>query len=164
MTSTIDMSTPVTRGELIEELAKIDHRSDEKFANLEFRIDNKLANLESRIDDKLANLESRIDDKLANLESRIDDKLTNLESRIEQKFDHKLDLWGGAMLARIAVSENHLRDLALHVVASEQRLSAELARHVGALQASRSLQLSAFEDKYCDLPARVRRLEDRRGS
>jgi exonuclease VII large subunit len=153
MTSTADMSTPVTRGELIEELAKSDLRLDDKFANFE-----------SRVDDKLAKLESRLDDKLAKLESRLDDKLVNLESRIEQKFDHKLDLWGGALLARIAVSENRLSDLALHVVASEQRLSADLARHIGALQESISLQLSAFEDKYCDLPARVRRLEDRRGS
>lgn len=89
-TDATDMSTPVTRGELREELAKF-------------------------------------------------------EIRLDQKFDQKLDLWGGALLARIAESE--------------KRMIAELARHCNAIQEALLKQISAIDEKYRDLPARVRRLE-----
>jgi hypothetical protein len=85
---TIDMSAPVTRGELREELA-----------------------------------------------------------RFEQKLDQKLEIWGGALLARIADSE--------------RRMLAELSRHCNAMQEALSKQLSIIDEKYSDLPARVRRLEAR---
>jgi hypothetical protein len=81
-----DMSTPVTRGELKEELAKF-----------------------------------------------------------EIKLDQKLELWGGALMARIADSE--------------RRMIAELARHCSAMQEVLSKQISTIDEKYSDLPARVRRLE-----
>jgi len=97
MNSAIDMSTPVTRGELKEELGS--------------------------------------------LESRFDQKLGSLESR----FDQKLDLWGGALLARITDSERRLLD--------------ELARHAGAIQETLTKHILAIDDKYRDLPDRVRRLE-----
>jgi hypothetical protein len=97
MNGAIDMSTPVTRSELKEELGS--------------------------------------------LESRFDQKLGSLESR----FDQKLDLWGGALLARI--------------VASERRLLDELARHTGAIHELLSKNISVVDEKYRDLPDRVHRLE-----
>ena len=101
MLDATDMSTPVTRGELREEIAQ---------------------------------LETRLDQKLENLESRLDQKLGNLESRLETR----LDLWGGALL---------------------ERLMTELARHTRASQEAMSAQISVFDEKYADLPARVTRLE-----
>jgi hypothetical protein len=100
-----DMSTPVTRGELKEELAKF-------------------------------------------------------ETRFDQKLDQKLELWGGALLARIAASEQRmLAALAQQILASEQRMLTELSRHCGAMQESLSKQISVIDEKYNDLPGRVRRLE-----
>jgi hypothetical protein len=112
VTDVIDMSTPVTRGELREELAQLEHR---------------------------------FDGKLEGLETRIDGKLEGLEKRIEHKFDGKLDLWGGALLARI--------------VESEKRVLGELARHTQAVLESMTKQISAVDEKYQDLPGRTERLE-----
>jgi hypothetical protein len=100
------MSTPVTRGELREELAQLEIRLEQK------------------------------------LEQKFDQKL----ERLEQRFDQKLELWGGALLARIAESE--------------QRLLTEMARHINAAYEAMTKQISAIDEKYADLPARVRRLED----
>jgi flagellar biosynthesis/type III secretory pathway chaperone len=60
-------------------------------------------------------------------------------------FDQKLELWGGALLARITESE--------------QRLLTELGRHTRAIQEAMTAQISVIDEKYADLPARVRRLE-----
>lgn len=96
-----DMSTPVTRGELRDELAQLENRIERKF-----------------------------DDKLGHL---------------ERKFDDKLDLWGGALLARITESE--------------KRMINELARHAQALFEAMTQQISIIDEKYNDIPARVTRLE-----
>lgn len=66
-------------------------------------------------------------------------------AKFEVRLDQKLELWGGALLDRIA--------------ASERRMLAELARHCGAMQESLSKQISVSDDKYNDLPGRVRKLE-----
>jgi hypothetical protein len=73
------------------------------------------------------------------------DELEQLEARLDRKLDQKLETWGGALLARIA--------------SGEQRTLSELARHVQAIQESLSTQVSAIDEKYEDLPRRVRRLE-----
>jgi hypothetical protein len=57
----------------------------------------------------------------------------------------ELDLWAGALLARMEVFE--------------QRLLAELARHIKAAFESMSAQISVIDEKYADLPPRVGRLE-----
>jgi hypothetical protein len=54
-------------------------------------------------------------------------------------------MWGGALLARIELGE--------------QRMFTELARHTRAIQESMLTQISVVDDKYDDLPARVRQLE-----
>jgi hypothetical protein len=122
-----DMSSPVTRGELREELAQLESRIERRF--------------DVKLDDKLGALERKFDDKLDHLERKIDDKLGGLE----RKFDSKLDLWGGALLARIAESE--------------KRVVAELARHTQAVYESMTKQISVIDEKYRDLPGRVTGLE-----
>ena len=107
-TFTDDMSTPVTRGELRDELQQ-------------FKV-----------------------------------SLEHLEQKLDQKFDQKLEMWGGALLARIDVNE---RRFAQQIASAEQRLIAELARHTRAIQESMSTQISVVDEKYNDLPARVRQLE-----
>jgi hypothetical protein len=78
------------------------------------------------------------------------EELQQLEQKLEQKLAHlatktELEMWGGALLARIELGE--------------QRLFTELARHTRAIQESMSTQISAVDDKYDDLPARVSQLE-----
>jgi hypothetical protein len=76
------------------------------------------------------------------------DELQQLEARVDRKLerlDEKLEAWGGALLARIE--------------SGEQRMLAELARHAKAIQEALSTQGSAIDEKYADLPRRVRRLE-----
>ena len=130
MTTSSDMSTdmtaPVTRAELREELGQLERRSDGKLEGLEHRIDGKLEGL-------------------------------------EQRFDGKLELWGGALLARIDEVSARVDTMGISLVArieaGEQRMFAELARHFGAIQETFSRQISAVDEKYADLPARVSKLE-----
>ena len=145
MTVPSDMSAPVTRGELRDELQQ-----------LEGRFDGKLERLEGRFDQKLEKLEARLDQKLEKLEARVDHKLDKLEER----FDQKLEIWGGALLARIETSEQRMvATMQASLDAQERRLLAELARHAGAIQESVSMQIRVIDEKYADLPARMSRVE-----
>lgn len=102
-----DMSTPVTRGELREELAQLD-----------------------------------------------------------QKFKQWLEIWGGALLARIESTEHRLNErielseqrltqriesgeqrLIQRIESSEQRLHAELARHTSAVHESMTTQIAVLDEK-----------------
>jgi hypothetical protein len=103
-----DMSSPVTRGELRDDLAQLEDRIERKF----------------------------------------DDKL----DRLERKVDNNLDLWGGALAAQIS-------ELAAQMRESEKRMLNEIARHTQAGFESMTRQISAVDEKYKDLPARVARLE-----
>ncbi|MBC7974183.1 MAG: hypothetical protein H7138_04305 [Myxococcales bacterium] len=114
-----DMSSPVTRSELRDELAQLEHRMERTF-----------------------------DDKLDRLERTFDDKL----DRLERKFDNNLGLWGGALAAQIS-------ELAAQMRESEKRMLNELARHSQAGFESMTTRISAVDEKYNDLPARVARLE-----
>lgn len=77
-------------------------------------------------------------------------------AHLEQRFDGKLELWGGPLLARIEAVSTHLE---ARIEAGEQRMLAELARHSGAILEAVSTQISVIDEKYADLPARVNRLE-----
>jgi len=107
-----DMSTPVTRGELREELAQLATKAE-------------VALLATKAE--LAQLASQMATKA---------DLAQLASQMATKAD--LEIWGGALF---------------------ERLMTELARHTRAIQETLSAQLSTFDDKYADLPARVSRLE-----
>ena len=109
--------------------------------------------------------------------------------QFEARFDQKLEMWGGALLERIKASEQGLIErikasehrlierikaseqcLIERIKASEQRLIeriddserrllTELARHTRASHEEMSTQVSVIDEKYADLPPRVRRLE-----
>jgi len=108
-----NMSAPVTRGELREEL--------------------KL--LRAEIHQAIAPLATKAE--LAPLATKAE--LAPLATKAE------LELWGGALLARID--------------SSQQQLQADLARHANALHEWLGSMLRAHDEKYTDLPGRVGRLE-----
>jgi hypothetical protein len=120
MSNVADMSTPVTRGELKEELDLL---------RQEFR------------------------QAIAPLATKAE--LAPLATKVE------LEIWGGALLARIQSSEQGLKELKELIKASERQLQADLARHAGALFESMSALIKGLDEKYADLPGRVTVLETR---
>ena len=105
MLDAMDTSTPVTRGELREEIAQLETRLDQKLENLESR-------LETRLDQKLENLETRLDQKL---DRKLDQKLVHVATKAD------LDLWGGALLERL------LTELARHTRASQEAMLTQIS-------------------------------------
>jgi len=108
------------------------------------------AQFEIRLEQRLAQLATKAE--LAQLATKAE--LAQLATKVE------LEIWGGALLARIASGEQRLLDRMIERIdASEQRLLMELARHTRAIQETLSGQISIVDEKYADLPARVSRLE-----
>ena len=143
MMATTDMSTPVTRGELRAEFEQFEQKLEQK--------------LEQKFAEKLASLVTK---------AELEERLAPLATKIE------LEHWGGALLARITAGEQrtirleHRIDELEHrmierIEGSEQRLLTELARHARAIQEAVSTQISVIDEKYANLPARVKRLETR---
>ena len=130
MTTSSSMPTPVTRSELREELGQ-----------LEQRFDGKLEHWGGAL---LARIEAGEQRMLARIEAGEQRMLTRIEDG-EQR-----------MLTRIEDGEQ--RTLA-RIEDGEQRMLADLARHARAIQEAVSTQISVIDDKYADLPARVRRFE-----
>jgi TolA-binding protein len=85
----------------------------------------------------------------------------------------ELDIWGGALVARIQHGEQRLDNLERgqerliglvqqtqqQIQQSEQRLLAELARHTSAVYEGMRTQIKASTEPLDDLPGRVNRLE-----
>lgn len=71
------------------------------------------------------------------------------------KLDQKLEIWGGALADRISKVEQRLDRLEKRV----DGLYVELARHTQAILEALQGRLTAFDEKYADLPGRVARLE-----
>ena len=112
MAKASNMSAPVTRGELREEL---------NLLRAEFR-------------EAIAPLATK-----AELAQAIAPLATKAE----------LELWGGALMARLDGAIQHLH----------RELQADLARHANALPEWLGSMLRAHDEKYTDLPGRVSRLE-----
>jgi len=92
--------------------------------------------------DELTNLERRVDRRFEQVDRRLEQmtaQLTTMATKVE------LELWGGALMARIEQSE--------------KRLMMEIARHTQANHEVSMRLLAAIDDKYTDLPGRVSRLE-----
>jgi len=94
--------------------------------------------------------------------------VTRGEMRTElERLEQKLEMWGGALLARIESGEQRLIErmkageqrLIERIDSSERRLLTELARHTRASYEEMSTQISVIDEKYADLPPRVSRLE-----
>ena len=112
-----NMSAPVTRGELREEL--------------------KL--LRAEIHQAIAPLATKAELAPLATKAELEQAVAKLATKAE------LELWGGALLARID--------------SSQQQLQADLARHANALHEWLGSMLRAHDEKDTDLPGRVGRLE-----
>jgi hypothetical protein len=112
MMDSTDMSTPVTRGELREELELFATKRD-------------LESLATKRD--LESLATKRD--LDSLATKLE--LDSLATKRE------LELWGGALRA--------------HIDRTEQRLSAELARHVGAIHEAMAAWFAASGTRICPI-------------
>jgi hypothetical protein len=84
MNGTIDMSTPVTRSELKEELGSLESRFDQKLGSLESSFDQKLDSLESRIDRKLDLWGGALLDRIIASERRLLDELARHTGAIHE--------------------------------------------------------------------------------
>jgi TolA-binding protein len=123
MTNEANMSMPVTRDELRDELAQLEQRVDLRFEQVDQRFE--------QVDQRFEQVDQRFE--------QISGQLTKMATKVE------LELWGGALMARIEQSE--------------KRLMTELARHTQANHEASLRLLAAIDDKYTDLPGRVSRLE-----
>jgi len=112
--------------------------------------------------------------------------VTRSELREElAQLERKLEIWGGALLARIQSGEQRIQSgqqrllariesgeqrllariesgehrMLERIDASEQRLLAELARHTRASSEEMSAQISIIDEKYADLLPRVSQLD-----
>lgn len=93
----------------------------------------------------------------------------NMDEPVTRRELHEaLDLWGGAIMSRMdAMFAAQTAHLTAHLdarmdarfAATEQRLSAELARHVQASEERLRVFIAALDEKYSDLPPRVAALE-----
>jgi hypothetical protein len=90
--------------------------------------------------------------ELVQLETRFDRRLAHLETKARGD----LEIWGGALLARIESGEQRMIE---RMEGLEQRLLAELARHTKAISESMATQISIIDERYADLPARMSRVE-----
>lgn len=84
------------------------------------------------------------------LREELEQRLAPLATKAE------LEIWGGALLARIESSEQRQIE---RIDRTEQRLHVELARHAKALHESMVTRISASDEKSKGLPERVSRLE-----
>jgi ferritin-like metal-binding protein YciE len=122
------MSTPATRGELREEIERLDLRLEIRLAQMATKAD--LDRLDQTFEQRLAQMATKGD--LDRLDQKFEQRLAQTATKTD------LEMWGGALL---------------------ERLLTELARHTKAIQETLSRQVSTFDDKYADLPARVSHLE-----
>jgi hypothetical protein len=155
MVASTDMSTPVTRGELREDLEQFRQELKQEFVHLATK--EELAQLATKAE--LVHLATK--EELAHLATKED--LAQLATKAELAHlatKRELELWGGALLARIGSNEQRLEQrLIERIDGTEQRLSAELARHAGAIHESMSAMFAASDEKYADLPGRMNRVE-----
>jgi hypothetical protein len=124
-----DMTAPVTRGELREELAVLRQEVHQRISSLEEKHGGILEN------------HGRV------LEHH--SRLLENHGRLLEKNGRDLELWGGALLERMKESEQRLA----------KQLGAEIARHIGAIQEDMQKQFAAFHEAFGDLPERMRRVE-----
>jgi hypothetical protein len=113
MTDVIDMSTPVTRGELRDELAQ-----------LENRIDDKLDHLERKFDDKLDHLERKFDDKLDLWGGALLARITESEKRLVGELARHTQAVLESMTKQISVVDEKYNDLPGRVVRLEVEVDA----------------------------------------
>lgn len=136
MSDGMDMSSYVTRGEFEDRLAVLATKDDLK-TGLEIWGGALLARIESS--------EQRSIQSMLALEQRMHHSMQTSMQALEQRMCGSMQ----ALEQRMCGS----------MLALEQRLLDELGRHTRAVQESMQQQVAVLDDKYGDLPGRVKRLE-----
>jgi DNA repair exonuclease SbcCD ATPase subunit len=149
-----DMTAPVTRGELQQELAPLHQRLSS--------LEQKHGEILARHTETLAKQDETLA-KHTEMLAKQDETLAR-HTEMHERQDKNFGLWTGAFLARIEQSEKRQSmELTRQIKALKKELrvelGAEFARHAKAIQEDMRRQFAAFEDKYADLPARMRRVE-----
>jgi chromosome segregation ATPase len=141
-----DDMAAVTRSELREELEKLEPRFEQIDQRFE-QIDQRFEQIDQRFE--------QIDQRFEQIDQRfeqIDQRLEPLQG-MEQRLEQRMDLWGHALRAELT------RLFREQLVAIQQQLSIELARHSRANAEDLTKRIAAVDDKYRDLPPRVAALE-----
>jgi DNA anti-recombination protein RmuC len=135
----MDRSSPVTRGEFEDRLAVLATKDDLRtsleiwggalLARIETGEHRLLGQMEA-MDQRLSARMEAMDQRLSASVEAVDQRLTQVEQRLLQGMQ-----------------------------AMEQRLLDELGRHTRAAQEAARMQIAVLDDKYGDLPKRVKRLE-----
>src|SRR6185436_4042711 len=124
------MTTPVTRGELREELGQLEIRFDHKLEQLETRIDHKLEQLETRFDQKLEQLETRFETRMM---AALETALQASEKRMTAELARHANAIHEAVAKHISVIDEKYADLPGRV----SRLETIVAGQNGAPRKSR---------------------------
>lgn len=76
---------------------------------------------------------------------------------LREELTRALEIWGGALHSRIEEGERRLEQ---RIDQRFEQMSIDLARHTNAILESFRIQISAIDDKYKDLPGRMKHVED----
>ena len=142
MSNATDMSTPVTRAELREELAKMATKAE---------LREELAKMATKAD--LREETEKIRAQMAT-KTELREETDKIRAEMATKTD--LEVLGRALLARIESGEHRL---STQMNDMEQRLHLELAGYARAHHEQMVSLISIIDEKYADLPGRVKRLE-----
>ncbi|MDB4954162.1 MAG: hypothetical protein JWO36_1731 [Myxococcales bacterium] len=179
-----DMTMPVTRGELREELDsfktdvgaaihRFESRTLERFTAVEHKsevLGERVSRVETRLtglEDKVSALDHKVtalDDKVTGLDHKVtalDHKVTGLDHKVTA-LDHKvtaLDHKVTALDHKVDGLAQQVTGLSQQVADLPKQLSAELAQHVHVIGEQFRAQISVVDEKYQDLPRRVDKLE-----
>ena len=82
-----DMSTPVTRGELREDLAQLERRFDDKLERLEHKIDDKLELWGGALLARITESEKRVVGELARHTQAVFESMTQQISVVDEKYN-----------------------------------------------------------------------------
>jgi hypothetical protein len=94
---------------VLDAMAAMDERWDERIAALEARWDERFAALEARWDERFAALEARWDERFVALESRWNERFVASEARSDERqgsFEQRLEIMDGAWQDRLAASDS----------------------------------------------------------
>jgi hypothetical protein len=140
-----NLSAPITRGELREELALFRETlvSKSEFEATVAKLATK-AELREAIAGAIAPLATK-----AELREAIAGAIAPLATKVE------LELWGGALDAKISNLDEAIRSM-------PERLAVENARHFAVIYEAVRRDISVVDEKYADLPRRVTDLESSR--
>ncbi len=120
MTSNVtDMSTPITRGELRDELAQLENRIDHKLDHLERTFDHKLDHLERKFDHKLDMWGGALRAQIAESETRVVSELarhtraqiTESETRVVSELARQTQAVFESMSQLISMVDEKYNDL-----------------------------------------------------